>query len=354
MYTWWGVYGDKENLKLKIFIIREDGKLIGIAPLFVSRTKSLSVQIRKLQFLGSFGVGSDYLDFILYPGKEGEILKRLFEHLKENDDEWDAFEIYDIPDDSSTLFFLKSIKGFHKLDGKPTVCPVLKLSKTYEKTYRDFKKNLRSDISRKKKKFISTGGKFVEVRDREKLDEAFEIFLSLNKDRTAIKRITSPFLDSEFSRFHKNLSGILFAKGFIRLFFLTMNDRPMAGLYVFKYDDRYFYYQSGFNSYWNKLSPGLLIFDRAIENAIDEGAREFDFLRGDEEYKFRWTRDTRCNLKITFFRKTLKNKIIFSILKTGSALRAAKKMIASIPPLPDVLANPAHRQKTTCPDANFK
>ena len=36
------------------------------------------------------------------------------------------------------------------------------------------------------------------------------------------------------------------------------------------------------------LSPGVVLTAAAIERAIDLGRAEFDFLRGDEEYKYRF------------------------------------------------------------------
>ena len=36
-------------------------------------------------------------------------------------------------------------------------------------------------------------------------------------------------------------------------------------------------------------SPGLVLIGRALEEAVERGGSEFDFLRGDEPYKRRWT-----------------------------------------------------------------
>ena len=44
------------------------------------------------------------------------------------------------------------------------------------------------------------------------------------------------------------------------------------------------------------LSPGTLVIGTAIESAIREGCGEFDFLRGDEEYKYFWGAAVRPNV----------------------------------------------------------
>ena len=50
------------------------------------------------------------------------------------------------------------------------------------------------------------------------------------------------------------------------------------------------------------LSPGIVLLGRLIEYAIEKGYREFDFLRGNEAYKYDMGgKDTEvCQLRITY------------------------------------------------------
>jgi CelD/BcsL family acetyltransferase involved in cellulose biosynthesis len=48
-------------------------------------------------------------------------------------------------------------------------------------------------------------------------------------------------------------------------------------------------YNSGYDpSQFSHLSPGIVVTARCIEHAISLGRSEFDFLRGDEVYKYRF------------------------------------------------------------------
>ena|SRR5438105_11909593 len=47
-------------------------------------------------------------------------------------------------------------------------------------------------------------------------------------------------------------------------------------------------YLSGFDPALARFSLGTLLVGHAIEEAVREGAEEFDFLRGQEDYKYRW------------------------------------------------------------------
>jgi CelD/BcsL family acetyltransferase involved in cellulose biosynthesis len=54
-------------------------------------------------------------------------------------------------------------------------------------------------------------------------------------------------------------------------------------------------YLSGLDPSAEFCSPGVLILHHAIEQAIREGAREFDMLRGTESYKYDWSAERRPN-----------------------------------------------------------
>ena len=93
--------------------------------------------------------------------------------------------------------------------------------------------------------------------------------------------------------FHEEFSRLALARGWLRLYTLTVDDHPIASIYGFRYADTFYFYQSGFDPRYGRHSVGLVALGLAIKAALEEGVREFDLLHGDEEYKFRWARRTR-------------------------------------------------------------
>jgi hypothetical protein len=68
---------------------------------------------------------------------------------------------------------------------------------------------------------------------------------------------------------------------------LTPDGAMAAAGFSFHGDDGYYLYNSAFDrSYW-EASPGVVLIASLIEFAIEEGQMLFDFLKGDETYKFR-------------------------------------------------------------------
>ena len=57
---------------------------------------------------------------------------------------------------------------------------------------------------------------------------------------------------------------------------------------MFRTPEGYLYYNAGVDPDARDLSPGVLLVAEFIRRALADGARRFDFLRGDEPYKYEW------------------------------------------------------------------
>ncbi|WP_431677315.1 GNAT family N-acetyltransferase [Kitasatospora sp. KL5] len=61
---------------------------------------------------------------------------------------------------------------------------------------------------------------------------------------------------------------------------------PVGAVYGFLWQDTFAYYNGGWDPAYARLSLGTVLLDRTIAEATALGARTFDFLRGDESYKY--------------------------------------------------------------------
>src|SRR5207302_10088997 len=93
--------------------------------------------------------------------------------------------------------------------------------------------------------------------------------------------------------FHEEVSQLALARGWLRLFVLSLDGRPAAALYGFRYGPVFYFYQSGFDPTYSRYSVGLVLMGLAIKSALEEGAQEYDLLHGTESYKFHWAAQTR-------------------------------------------------------------
>ena len=76
--------------------------------------------------------------------------------------------------------------------------------------------------------------------------------------------------------------------GWLQMNFLTVGEERVAAYINFVYDNRVLVYNSGLNhEEYGQLSPGIVLLAYNIQHAIEAGYSKYDFLRGDEIYKYR-------------------------------------------------------------------
>jgi CelD/BcsL family acetyltransferase involved in cellulose biosynthesis len=94
------------------------------------------------------------------------------------------------------------------------------------------------------------------------------------------------FMDSRMEAFFRRATAALAAEGAVRLWFLDTPDGPLASFITLEWDDTVGLYNSGFRPDAAALSPGVVLLARVVQDAIVRGKRRFDFLRGEERYKY--------------------------------------------------------------------
>ena len=77
--------------------------------------------------------------------------------------------------------------------------------------------------------------------------------------------------------------------GWLKLFFIEVNGIEAAAMLCFDYNNEFLLYNSGYDpEQFANLSPGNVLTAYTIQEAIRLGRIRYDFLRGDEDYKFRF------------------------------------------------------------------
>jgi hypothetical protein len=87
------------------------------------------------------------------------------------------------------------------------------------------------------------------------------------------------------------------------------------------YKDKLFYYQSGLDPIWKKFSLGSVLFGYCFANSIKFGLTEFHFLRGNEQYKWKWTKSFIETKTIYIINNSLKARTFFYIKKIKALIK---------------------------------
>lgn len=307
--AWWRRFGAARELR--VLVAEEDvggaTAIVGVAPLCLSQeTGHRVLPYRELSFLGREGVTGDYLDFFTEPGRETEITRAFLEHLHQ-ERAWDLLCVSDLPGDSATPALLvehASERGLAVMPGKSQTCPYLPLAPTWEAFLASVSGNMRSNLRRREKKLLAMGATFEEVHGGA-IQGALEALFTLHGARWQTKGQTGNFVDPRLRSFHLEMAPLLDAEGALGLWVVRHEGRVRAAIYGFRHRSRFLYFQAGFDPEFAEHGVGLALMGHAIHRNIDAGMVEFDYLRGDEEYKRRWTEKQRHTRTLILARPNL-------------------------------------------------
>jgi CelD/BcsL family acetyltransferase involved in cellulose biosynthesis len=91
------------------------------------------------------------------------------------------------------------------------------------------------------------------------------------------------------SRFHQDAIHLLLKDGHLRMIRLLVDTRPVAMFYGLASGSWRGYYLAGYDREWaGRIHLGQIMLAAAIDVAAQEGASEFDFLKGAERVKYLW------------------------------------------------------------------
>jgi CelD/BcsL family acetyltransferase involved in cellulose biosynthesis len=294
IWCWWKHYG-KER-KLRILIAEENGEISGIAPLMLSKYNFLHLgKIHKIEFIGT--PASDYNSFILIKD-EKECLNLFLSKLIEFSD-WNLLELKDIRENTISANTLQDTGAnqFSRLRIKVgTVCPYISLPKSIELFSDSFGRNMRRNLRKRMRKLRKAYK--VEVithRDFNSVEEAMQKFFSLHQKRWRSKGKQGAFASEAFRGFHLELAKTLEQKGWLALYFLTADDKPVATVYSFDYNNKKYGYLTGFDPEFGRYGVGNLLKKYVAEDCIKNGFKEYDLMRDFEPYKADWATDVRAN-----------------------------------------------------------
>ena len=79
-----------------------------------------------------------------------------------------------------------------------------------------------------------------------------------------------------------------FKENILHLSFLEIQKQKAAGYFCFSYKNKLLVYNSGFDPRFSEYSPGWVLLGNLLQWSNENKISEFDFMRGNEEYKYRF------------------------------------------------------------------
>lgn len=167
------------------------------------------------------------------------------------------------------------------------------------------KSSFKADLSRRNRRLGEQGEVRLDVRDGSRdlarlLAEGWELEGSEWKDRLG----TAVVARTETRRFYAEIARRAAARDRLRLFFLRLDEAPIAFIFALEQGGVLYLMKGGFDPARGRMSPGQLLLERVIEQAFTSGLDRIELLGGDEAYKLAWTDTVHERVLLQSFRRS--------------------------------------------------
>jgi CelD/BcsL family acetyltransferase involved in cellulose biosynthesis len=209
--------------------------------------------------------------------------------LKTTDVEWDEFDAHNMPVPLGFAEFLvdhADREGFELHMDQEETTAVLLLSGDWETYVEHLDKKERHELRRKRRRL---GRDHPDASFRtstaETLEADLNAFVEMHKQAEGHK---GRFMGAEIVEFFRRIAHCFMPLGWMYLDQVEVAGKPVAATFSFQFDKTFYLYNSAYEPTVARLSPGYILVSRLIEDAIERGIKQFDFLRGPERYKYQF------------------------------------------------------------------
>lgn len=322
MYTWWTYLA--EDRRLYIVTIRSEGTLIGIAPLALcSPNYRRLMPFAYLEFIASGNVGSDFLGFIVRNGHQGPAEAAICEALLSQPH---MVELVRVEKNSGSLTTISKIARL----GRGTtnivdtnICPFIDIAGLQWDNYvsmlgKRHKKNLLRRLRKLENEFDLS---FTSTKAGEVSPISIQEFIELHNTHWDKIGESTAFNTNALFQFHVAFATICQDNDWLRLCRLQLNGETAAAVYLFTYNDHYYFYQTALNDAYRKYSAGMVALALSIKLAIDEGAKTFEMLHDNETYKYLWTTTDKSLVRMEIYPSSFNGALSRRMAATKTVIR---------------------------------
>lgn len=300
--------------RLAVAALFDGDRLVGAAPLRMSRRRRFGFPIRRLAQLG--GWESDRAPFLFSAGRDAEAIEALRASLEAQENAWDVLELREVDPESAAageILSWASARRGHQVALEPMPpSPYVDLSEGWEAARARFGRSLRKNLRRHLNELGDPSRWSFDVVEGAGIGSALEEYLVL-EDRSWKGKASQGVGKNERNvLFYRHLLPRLAEKGRACVSFLRLGGRPLSGAIQWRFGPTATGAQVTYDATDARFSPGTVLKSLCIERAAREGLTTFELQARFLESKRRWTPLVHANACLTVVQlRTLRHKLVF-------------------------------------------
>jgi CelD/BcsL family acetyltransferase involved in cellulose biosynthesis len=289
--AWWASFG--ADLEPCLLRVRDgDGCTAGLGLFYFEQLRGSPLV--RLGMIGDRVVGSEYLGLVARRGSEDGVADAVAAWLSDEAPRWDIAELAGLrPADPAARALERSLSaGAARVSAEEHPCATIALPEDFEAYLAGLNSKFRQRYRQRTNKLRrSCDVRFFRTETESELPAHLDTLFRLHQARWVEAGRPGVFADARMRDFYLDVAKRLLRNGSLRFWQLEADGAIRACQFGFAYDGVLHSLQEAYDS---DFAPpgvgglGVVLRGHALEAAIEEGLRAYDFLGGVEDHKLRW------------------------------------------------------------------
>jgi CelD/BcsL family acetyltransferase involved in cellulose biosynthesis len=329
--AWWPHWAG--SARPWIVVIRDGGRPVGLAPFVLRRRGPFRV-------LGELGRDpSNYWDVLALPGRRPEVLSLVAAEVARRRAEWDALLLGGLGRRSPTADAL-SEPGLRVHRRSPVRHPGIELPASFDEYLEGLPRKRRKDLRRHLRRLDEGELEMRELQDAAEISAAIDRWQEMRVAwwRARGKAIDPEHASERFREFIRDLMLLAVPAGLGLVWAFEHRGTPV-GVEISLVTERCFYsWLDGYDPAAAQLGLGKVAVGVGIRSSIEAGRSYFDFMIGDESYKYWFGAKDRYGQWLMFTHPAWRSRLAAAAGAAIGSLRRSRRSRAGgaldAPPLP--------------------
>lgn len=296
-----------ERLQPYVLVIRRDETVVGIAPLARRVVSRFGFSVRKLEFLTHH---ADYNEFVV--GADARALTHdAMDFLAQATDDWDFVDLRELRDDRGQLTTMEAGAARaglpYRISPEPGGCLYMPIDAPWSETRKNKHLRFARRASLRLKELAGDGFRARTIDQPHRERDLLERIIAVEAQKEVGGTPAEPFVGA-YPEVFRSLFCDLGPRGLITVIVVEKRDELIAWRILFRSGTKLWDYQTAYNRAFAELSPGTILICEAIDFGFEQECDEFDFLRGMDTYKTRWTSQFRLNQRMILWNRHWKSR----------------------------------------------
>jgi CelD/BcsL family acetyltransferase involved in cellulose biosynthesis len=300
LQPWWSCVGSKRH-SLRVALVFEGERTTAIAPLMlVERRTHRLATIRELQWLA---MGDTDQSDVLCATDQARAGAAVAHHLVRHQGAWDELHLSSVPEGSQAVgSLIEVLRAGLKCEVTIRRHRCLYIDAgggDWDAHLQSTSRKFREDLRRIRRRLEDMGELAISQSTTVDLDEFLRLATALHGVRQQELGRETRLATVEFGSFVREALERLQNRGMLLVWTLHVGDTVAAYNLGFRMGSVVYGWNMAHDPAYSSASPGKVLLASAIESCfVDESVGEFNLMRGDTDYKRKWTSTHRDLLDI--------------------------------------------------------